>query len=227
MNKVNNSVAILLNGPASCGKGIVVDYLRKQGIDLKVKSCKDHLHKLTMEFFCVPEEAYWSIYNDRKLKEKPNTYFRIKLGLMERIKLRGLVGNTPIFRDVVYLSIRQAMIYVSEIVCKPRFGYDYFGKARALSVQDNEVILDDSCSAFLNDSGVISAEEIYPLMDSIGENNILLIRIHRSTCNFNNDSRRYVPDGVVNNTIDVYNDGDEKKYIQFMKNTIYDFIDLR
>jgi hypothetical protein len=119
------------------------------------------------------------------------------------------------------------MIYVSEIVCKPRFGYDYFGKARALSVQDNEVILDDSCSAFLNDSGVISAEEIYPLIDRIGENNILLIRVHRSTCNFNNDSRRYVPDGVVTNTIDVYNDGDEEKYLQFMKDTICDFVDLR
>ena len=101
MNKVNNSVAILLNGPASCGKGIVVDCLRNQGIDLKVRSCKDHLHKLTMNFFCVPEETYWSIYNNRKLKEKPNEYFRIKLGLMERIKLRGLVGNTRMFRDTV------------------------------------------------------------------------------------------------------------------------------
>ena len=226
MNKVNNSVAILLNGPASCGKGIVVDYLRKQGIDFKVRSCKDHLHKLTMNFFCVPEETYWNIYNNRKLKEEPNTYFRIKLGLTERIKLRGLVGNTPIFRDTVYLSIRQAMIYISEVVCKPRFGYGYFGKARALSIQDNETIIDDSCSAFLNDSGDISADEIYPLIDRIGESNILLIRIHRSICNFNNDSRRYVPDGVVINTIDVYNDGDEDTYLQIMKNTICDFIDL-
>ena len=36
------------------------------------------------------------------------------------------------------------MIYISEIIIKPRFGSDYFGVARAKAIQEDEIAVDSS-----------------------------------------------------------------------------------
>lgn len=226
-NEYSNTLGILLCGPAGLGKTKAVEYLRNQGYDFNIRSCKDHLHTLTREFFCVSEERYWEIYNDRILKESPLKDFEVKLTDEENhlmyLKAGRYVAASADFST--YLSIREAMIYMSEVIIKPRMGSAYFGKARALSVQPNEVFLDDSTAAFDVD-GEILCDEVYPLIEKIGQDNILLLRLHREGFDFTGDSRRYVPDGVCKNTVDIYN-VDELEFYQEVEGVVNDFIQQR
>ena len=234
--------AILLNAPKEVGKDCAIDYLMEQGIHLVVRECKDHLHKLVMNFFCVDEMRYWNIYDDRQLKEVPLPEFQIDLTsdysdycFLEEILGYDLQGNhledcsevdmlwelryknhpEDAYGTCLNLSIREAMIYVSEVVMKSRFGEDYFGKARAKSVREGEVIIDGSC-AFV--------DELHPLIEKIGMENILLIRIHRDGYTFEGDSRDYIPDGVITNTVDVDNNSTLEDYLKKVETVVRGFI---
>lgn len=230
---------VLLNGPAKCGKGFSIDYIKKHGYpNITVSSCKEHLHELTMKFFNVEGGRYYEIYNDRDLKEKPLGDFKIRLQEEEAFDLfyDVLYVNPPystwdIEEDQegtyfyeVNLSIRQAMIYVSEILCKPRFGSDYFGRVRADKVGNSSswLHIDDSASAF-NVGGTIVCDEVPPLIEQLGQENVLLIRIHREGFTFEGDSREYIPDGVVDNTVDLYN-VDEDEFYEEVLRTVKSFV---
>ena len=72
MNNVSskiNSKIVLFSSPAGAGKTYAIKYLRGKGMKLVDRPCKEHLHKLTMMFFNVPEGRYWEIYNNRELKK--------------------------------------------------------------------------------------------------------------------------------------------------------------
>lgn len=202
------SKIILFNGVKSVGKDEAITYLRSLGYPLVRREAKGKLHTLTQEFFCVNPERYWEIYEDRDLKETPLPEFRLNGTQTELRRLRQLMGtgfdifnesrrsHITINRDVnfVDLSIREAMIYISEVICKPRFGENYFGVARAKAIQEGEIAVDSS-------TGFV--EELPPLIERLGQENILLIRVHREGATFEGDSRSYIPDGVINNTVDV------------------------
>ena len=40
-------------------------------------------------------------------------------------------------------------------------------------------------------------------------------------------SKRYVPNGVITNTIDVYNNGSEKDYLRDTSKIVFDFVNSR
>jgi hypothetical protein len=202
---VNNTFAILLNGGIKAGKDEAVRYISmKYSNKVSVRECKDKLHILTMSMFNVQADRYWEIYNNRQLKEKPLIDFQITEDAYQQlskvIDIPKRVCDTGFLVDI---SIRQAMIYVSEVVCKPSFGADYFGKVRAMDIEDDEIVLDGSCG-FL--------EELPPLVNRVGMDNILLIRVYRDGCSNNGDSRAYIPDGVIKDTVDVYNNGTLEEY---------------
>jgi hypothetical protein len=220
-----NNKAILLNGAKLTGKDVAIKYLKDKGIPLVVRECKDSLHKITQMLFCVSEERYWEIYNNRETKEKPLKDFQVQLSQEEGKYLEGILGYSfgsidsdeysfermskpPYFN----LSVREAVIYTSEIICKPRFGADYFGRARANSVYDGDFIIDGSCGF---------KEELVPLIDKLGQENILLLRIHREDCTFAGDSRNLIPDGVITNTVDIYNNTSEQEYLD----QVYDIVE--
>lgn len=224
---ITNTKAILLNGPLACGKSVAVDYLQKQlGYKHKIvkRYCKNSLHQLTMKLFNVPEKRYWEIYNSRELKEVPLVEFVIEIPDSELEALEDLVGflsedqveSVGWKTTMTQLSIRQAMIYVSEILIKPRFGEDYFGLARANEVESNEVVIDDSCG-FL--------EELPPLIDKIGNENILLVRIHQYGKDFSGDSRKYIPEGVLTNVVDIWNNGSEQEYLDKVLDVVKEFLE--
>jgi hypothetical protein len=125
------------------------------------------------------------------------------------------VGNEQESGYTVNLSIREAMIYVSEVICKPRFGDDFFGRARAAKLIPQLTYIDDSCGF---------VEELPPLIERVGQDNILLIRIHRDGCTFDGDSRKLISDGVITNTFDVYNNGSLEDYFKKMESIIGGFI---
>jgi hypothetical protein len=196
------SKIILLNGVKSLGKDEAIHHLRSLGYPLVRREAKGKLHELTMAFFCIQPERYWEIYEDRVLKETSLKEFEIILEDYEIKVMERSFGEVHIDRfqehlphlTVCWLSIRQAMIYISEIICKPRFSNNYFGVARAKAIQEGEIAVDSS-------TGFV--EELPPLIERLGQENILLIRVHRAGTTFEGDSRSYIPDGIITNTVDV------------------------
>lgn len=88
----------------------------------------------------------------------------------------------------VEFSPREAMIHVSEHMIKPHCGKDFFGIAAAQRCLDHKAQL-----AVFSDGGF--KEELRPL-EGIYEH-IVVIRLYRDDCSFDNDSRTYF-DGTFN-----------------------------
>ena len=201
------SKIILLNGPKACGKNVAVDRI-KESINVVDRRCKDHLFTVTANLFKMTMDEFNVHYEDRETKETPKKVFAI--GVLEFNKLAPIIkheGFPPYgVHNRVSLSVREALIYVSEVVCKPAFGRQYFGVARADSISmvgSGEFAIDDSCGF---------DDEIGPTIERLGMENVMLIRIY-GRGNFDGDSRDYISDGVVDNTIDVYNDRTEEKFL--------------
>lgn len=222
------SKIVLFNSPRNVGKSRAITYLNDKGYNLIPAECKEALHKLTMMLFGVSPERYWEIYNTRELKEVPLGDFEVNMDILEFTMLTKLVDRDLGLSGKTFLSIREAMIYVSEIVVKPRWGNDWFGQERVRKIigcedvvgkfnSKNKLIFTDDSAAFV--------DELYPLIDYIGQENILLLRIHRDGFTFEGDSRNYIPDGIITNTIDVYNNGTEQEYFDEVEKLVKRFID--
>jgi hypothetical protein len=94
---------------------------------------------------------------------------------------------------------RQAYIAVSEKLMKPLHGDAVFGLMLLQELESNAA---DADLIVVTDSGF--AAEAVPLVESFGAENTVLMRIHRTGCDFNGDSRSLIAlDGV--RTVDVHN----------------------
>jgi hypothetical protein len=179
-----------------------------------------------MTLFGVSPERYWEIYNTRELKEVPLPEFRVVMSVDEGSELEQILGyslkRVMSHNLKIALSIREAMIYISELIVKKRFNQDWFGKERVRRMDrykdvdgnwlpSNVIFCDDSC-AFV--------DELSPLIDRIGQENILLLRIYRDGFTFEGDSRDYIPDGVITNTVDITNNGTEDEYKEKVYQTV-------
>lgn len=241
--KVGKPKILLLCGPKGCGKNRLLRYYNEVYTDTYCDylmadqsgpypwfdaSCKVHLYKLVQDFFLVSKQRFWEIYNDRELKEKPMPEFKVQLSTYEFFLLQEITKSIlqgyeeRVFGFVeVQLSIRQAMIYLSEVVIKPRLGMNYFSKSRMELIKQNlsQLYYDDSSSCFNGDSS-----ELDGLVEHFGEDNILLIRI-KGRGTFDGDSRSYHPDGVVKHTVDLWNDKDEQSFLVAGSKIIEEFLD--
>lgn len=235
------SKIILFNSPKNVGKSKAIEYLKSKGINLISAECKEALHQLTITLFGVSPERYWEIYNTRELKEVPLPEFHVSInGKEDEDLLAGILGYTLEGIEVdpddtweelwinrfkgadpatmnINLSIREAMIYVSEVVVKPRWGQDWFGKERVRKMESvgwSYVDLDTGKETpiLFTDDSCAFVDELHPLIEHLGQENILLIRIHRDGFTFDGDSRNYIPDGVITNTIDIENNSTEQDY---------------
>lgn len=124
-------------------------------------SFKDELFKETFKFFGVSKGWFMKGYEDRSIKEKPVPQLKVS-------------GNM--------LSRRDAMIYVSEKYIKPKYGNEYFGKQLAKHI-------DEETKFSVSDGGF--AEELVPIINKVGTDNIVLVQLTRDGCDFSSDSRRY------------------------------------
>jgi hypothetical protein len=97
------------------------------------------------------------------------------------------------------ISYRQWQIDFSEKFMKPLYGVDIFGR---LFIERNRNKI--ARAIVVPDSGF--EEEIAPVVEHFGVDEVLLLRIHRPGFDFTGDSRSYLRDGLVKNTHDVYND---------------------
>lgn len=81
------------------------------------------------------------------------------------------------------LSRREALIHTSEDVIKPKYGKDYFGVKTAKK-------LDMSSSYCFSDGGFI--EEVFPLINAVGADNLCIVQLYRHGCSYTADSRNYI-----------------------------------
>lgn len=183
MNKLNplEGKIVLMNSPPDSGKDYAADLLNAM-YSCKHMEFKEPMHKIAQALTGLSEDEYYKIYNDRELKEKVHPLF---------------LGFSP----------RDLMIWISEDMCKPQFGQDFFGKPAATGV-------DIKNGTVFSDSGF--PIEIFPLAERHGAENIIVVRFNRNGSNFGNDSRDYLqpedcPDGV--RFIDLKNDGDIVDFI--------------
>jgi hypothetical protein len=117
------------------------------------------------------------------------------------------------------------MIYVSEVIVKPRWGEDWFGKERVRYIRSVEDTYSENSSSILfTDDSCAFIDELRPLIKHITQENILLIRVHREGYTFEGDSRRYIPDGVIYNTYDVDNNGSEQEYFDKVEDVVRKFL---
>jgi hypothetical protein len=168
---------ILFNGPPASGKDCAADYFKAKGF--KHLSFKYQLFKETFKFFDVTEDWFMEDYDNRTVKERPSAH----LGGMSR---------------------REAMIYVSEQVIKPRKGLDYFGKkvSEEIDVNKNYVISDGGFS-----------DELFPIINKIGADNFVLVQLVRDGCDYSTDSRRYFNGKIVGEYVNSHKTDIDNKYI--------------
>ena len=152
---------IIFNGPPGSGKDEAASYFKHQGF--KHVSFKYVLFKETIEYFGVPHDWFMRDYNDRKIKERPES------------ALRGF-------------SRREALIHVSEEIIKPVKGLDFFGVCVAKEVRDD-------VNYCISDGGFV--EELIPIINKIGTENIVLVQLTRDGCDYSADSRRYFDGNLV------------------------------
>lgn len=78
---------------------------------------------------------------------------------------------------------REALIHVSEDILKPSKGKEVFGDCLASKIIQAEDYAISDCGF---------SEEIKPVINTVGAENVCLVRLLRDNCTFKNDSRRYI-----------------------------------
>ena len=86
------------------------------------------------------------------------------------------------------MSRREAMIHVSEDIIKPKEGKDYFGRMVAEEIEDGKHYA-------IADGGFV--EELRPLIERVGAENIVIVQLARFGCDYSSDSRRYFNGNVI------------------------------
>lgn len=103
---------------------------------------------------------------------------------------------------------------MSENVIKPSFGKDAFGKAFVNSLPEEGIV-------FVSDSGF--PEELQPVIDHVGSDNVLVVRIQREGCSFEGDSRDYLTPEMFEDKVQFYqvmNNGTEKEFLESVEELV-------
>lgn len=86
------------------------------------------------------------------------------------------------------MSRREAMIHVSEDIIKPKEGLDYFGKMVAEEIEEGNHYA-------IADGGFI--EELEPLIEKVGAENIVIVQLTREGHDYSTDSRKYFNGNLI------------------------------
>lgn len=168
---------VIFNGPPGSGKDEAAAWFKRRGYSHL--SFKHYLFRETIAEFGVDTIWFMDGYNNRDIKETPET------------ELRGM-------------SRREAMIHTSEDVIKPKHGKSYFGHKVADEVNIGSEYV-------ISDGGFI--EELEPLIEKIGIENIIIVQLVREGCSYRTDSRRYFNGYVVEEFVNGFKSKFEDEYL--------------
>jgi len=153
---------ILLNGPPGCGKDTAARFLFESGYARKAKFAEP-IKRAAKELFNIDELKF------RELEKEGNQ-------AIKDIPLRETMG----------LTWREALIWVAETT-KLKFGNDIFGRVLAHKLSHT---VTGSPATVVSDCGFI--DEVKPMIDVFGQDNVVVWKIFRDGCEFTNDSRSYI-----------------------------------
>ncbi len=189
----NGPKVILFNGPKGCGKDDAVKHCQMDVLDATSSHIKmaHPLYYGIQELFSIDSDDWYYNYNYRKDIPSPL-----------------LMGMSP----------REALIWLSEEIMKPKFGSDFFGNVAGRKVvkffnkePDGIVLMSD---AGFND-------EVKAMVNMVGSEYCYLVRIYNNS-DFTGDSREYVDPqfiGINSNTnfFTIYNTGSLAEYRENVK----------
>lgn len=180
---------VVLNAPSRVGKDVGASYLtkcinnNKYPLTAYHREFKHSLFKITADMLGISVEEFLDGYDmavgDYCSKCQPfhkDSYLSLGCTWWKDVPLYRVGAKER-------LSKRQALIHTSENIIKPNFGDDAFGKMFVNNLPEEGVV-------FVSDGGF--KEEILPIIDHVGKENLLIIRIHREGYDFSNDSRNYL-----------------------------------
>ena len=194
---------ILFNSPKGSGKSELSRelsaYIWTEGECTQTLRFKDKLFELTKVMFNINNDKFFDIYEDRIKKETPRAEFVVTYSAF--INLSTLIDihieeSRWIEEGKVMLSCREAMIYVSEILIKPSFGEMYFGESLVKGIDSRADFVIDDSTGFL--------EELIPVVEAVGVENILIVKVKRDGhTEWGADSRGWVSyEGVAEVEVD-------------------------
>jgi len=130
------------------------------------------------------------------------------LAAMLNVDLRWIEENKETKIKVLgYITVRQALIDMSEKYMKLLYGEDVMGR-----IASDIGRYSPSKLTVTSDSGFsIESERI---IYNAGRNNCIIIRLHREGCTFEGDSRHWMPDGLCK-TYDLHNDRSKEQLVMF------------
>lgn len=195
---MSKKTVVLLNGAPFSGKDTASNILLELFGEGKQLNFKDALYRETAKFFGIDLTDFIKAATNRDTKDSPSSNL---FNPAANIFIRFLLMLLSFIRPVGF-SPRQALIHVSENIIKPEFGKAFFGNQLAMSIADS---IEDFF--FVADSGFI--DEIKPLIESGYD--VKVIRIHRTGCTFEGDSRKLLTNEELDelgvDVVDLSNNG--------------------
>lgn len=196
---------IILNGPTLCGKGTAYKVIRQlySAGDGRIKK---KLHEIASALFNVPLD----LWEQREGKEEPHPALGVSCVAYAQLMRHIKMPTTPPRPGPRLLSPRQALIYVSEVICKPSFGADYFGRERAERVSAPGLWVCES-GGFIEEVQMLPPEEV------------CIIRIYGRGRFSPEDTRSYIdlPGAFC---VEVQNVGTEREFLRAVVDTVDDFL---
>lgn len=196
---------VVFNGPPRSGKGVAASHMKKliNTVDTNLPTFhmefKDELFKICANTLGISVEDYQTDYD----RQTPDKVWWMK-DLVSISTSASMVSP----REQNNYSQRDFLIHMSENVIKPSFGKDAFGKAFVNSLPEEGIV-------FVSDSGF--PEELQPVIDHVGAENVLVIRIQREGCSFEGDSRDYLTPEMFDDKVKFYqivNNGTEEEFLE-------------
>lgn len=142
-------LVILLNAPPGAGKDTIAkaicEIFPAFSIHMEMKA---PMFRIAAALTGMSEEKFRQLYSIREKKENPCEEF---LGY----------------------SGRELFIDISENVCKPRFGNQYFGKVAARTIKNHLDRVPDAQFVF-SDSGFV--DEMLPVAEVVGKENVVVVQ---------------------------------------------------
>lgn len=197
---------VVFNSPPRGGKGVgashMKDVINGQEGNLAAfhMEFKDELFKIAANVVGISVETLLQGYDlqVRDVNDSDQSWAR----RFSEVSMDTWWKDVPLYDiEQELLSTRKLLIHMSENVIKPSFGSDAFGKALVSQLPENGIV-------FISDSGF--PEELQPVIDHVGADNLLVVRIHRDGCTFEGDSREYLTAEMFEDNIkirDIYNNG--------------------
>ena len=202
---------VVFNGSPRCGKGIAAKHLTKLVNSLEGNlpafhmEFKDELFKIASNVLGI---SIGEFLTDYERKTPDNVWWMKDLVSLSTSASMKVVGERKNY------SQREWLIHISENVIKPSFGKDAFGKALVNSLPESGVV-------FISDSGF--KEELQPVIDHVGADNVMVVRIQREGCTFDGDSRSYLTPCMFKDPIQFYeisNNGTEVAFLSEVEDMV-------